>query len=212
MAIGPDAVQLYAAQRFTERAGFPGSASVRGCFHSHLECIRTAHFLQKSSVLIMEDDIALASSIRQLTPSIISQLDSQPWDFCYLGHEHTGEMGRANSRTKSVELVLTKAEILTAHFFAINRRIFGRLLEHLDRVVSGVEGDQELGPMPVDGAYNVFRRKNSDIQTLIANPKLGWQRPSRSDLAPQLIDRFNSLRPIVGALRNIKYAVSRWRS
>ena len=34
--LGPDAVQLYAAQKFTDRAGFPGSASVRGCFHSHI--------------------------------------------------------------------------------------------------------------------------------------------------------------------------------
>ena len=205
------AVQLYAAQRFTDRAGFPGNPNVRGAFHSHLECIRTAQALRKTRILLMEDDIALAPSIHQLTPSIVSQLETKPWDFAYFGHEHTGEIRRANSGTTSVKLVPTSTGITTAHFFAINGRIIPRLLKHLDRVWSGTEGDQEFGPMPVDGAYNVFRRRNSDVQILIADPKLGWQRPSRSDLSPKAIDNFYALRPLIAVLRDIKYALGRWR-
>ena len=65
--------------------------------------------------------------------------------------------------------------------------------------------------MPVDGAYNEFRLRNPDVNTLIAAPKLGWQRPSRSDLTPQLIDRIGPLRPLVSLLRSVKHGLSRGR-
>ena len=211
-SFGPDAVQLYAAQRFTDRAGFPSSPSVRGCFCSHLDCVRTAHQLGKNSVLIMEDDIALSSSINRLTPSIISQLETTPWDFFYVGHGHTGNIGHANSRTSEVTLAPMEAKIAGTHFYAINSRIFLRLLAHLDRVRTGIEGDHEFGPMPLDGAYNVFRSKNSDVRTAIAIPKLGWQKPSRSDISPQSLDKLKSLQPVVNLLRNLKYTVSQWRT
>ena len=211
-SFGPGAVQLYAAQRFTDRAGFPSSPSVRGCFYSHLDCVRTAHQLRKKSVLIMEDDIALSSSINRLTPSILSQLKATPWDFFYLGHGHTGDIGHANSRTTELVLTPMKTKVAGAHFYAINSRIFTRLLAYLDRVRTGIEGDQEFGPMPLDGAYNVFRHLNSDVQTKLAMPKLGWQKPSRSDISPQSLDRLKSLQPVLSLLRNLKYTVSNWRS
>ena len=149
-----------------------------------MECIRAAHLLEKKSVLLIEDDIALTSSIRRLTPSIISQLNSMPWDFIYFGHEHTGKIERANSCTREVKLMAVTTEIRTTHFLAINGRIFVRLLEHLDRVATGMEGDPDYGPMPIDGAYNIFRSKNSDVRGLIAAPKLGWQRPCVVILRP----------------------------
>ena len=206
--VGSDGVQLYVAQKFTDRGGFPFLES-RGCFHSHSECIRNAHLLGKKSVLIMEDDIALTSAIPKLTPSIISQLESTPWDFAYFGHEFTGKIKRANSGTTEMKFVPFTNEIRTTHFYAINSRIFARLLEHLDRVAVGREGDQEFGPMPIDGAFNIFRRHNSDVRTLIANPKLGWQRPSRSDNHPGVLDKVTPLRPFLAAARNIKYLIGR---
>ena len=209
--VGSDGVQLYVAQKFTDRGGFPFLES-RGCFHSHSECIRNAHLLGKKSVLIMEDDIALTSAIPKLTPSIISQLESTPWDFAYFGHEFTGKIKRANSGTTEMKFVPFTNEITTTHFYAINSRIFARLLEHLDRVAVGREGDQEFGPMPIDGAFNIFRRHNSDVRTLIANQKLGWQRPSRSEITPKLFDNSFLLTPIVGFVRKLKATISRWNS
>ena len=211
-SLAPGAVQLYAAQRFADRAGFPGGPSVRGCFYSHLECIQIAHQSNKKSVLLMEDDIALSSAIRRLAPSIISLLESTQWDFFYLGHGHTGDITHANSRTTEIKFAPMNAQIGGTHFYAINTRIFTRLLAHLDRVRTGIEGDQEFGPMPLDGAYNVFRRINPDVRTVIAKPKLGWQRPSRSDISPQQLDRLKPLQPVLSLLRNLKYAVGQWRS
>jgi len=208
---GPRGVQLYEAQKFTDRAGFP-SPQVRGCFYSHWGCLRAAHREGKKSVLVMEDDIALASSIRALTSSIVSQLGSTPWDVVYLGHEDTGKIGRATSRTTQVNFVPVSTEVRGCHFYAINGRVLPRFVEHLERVASGVEGDQEYGPMPVDGALNIFRRNNPDVRGLIATPKLGWQGSSRSDLSPRFFDNFQLMRPLVNVFRNLKSASMRWHS
>ena len=211
--LGPGGVEHYAAQRFADAAGFPFPQS-RGCFHSHSECIRAAHLQGKRGVLVMEDDIALPSSIGALTPSIISKLDSTPWDFVYLGHEYLDdrmfEMERANSRTTEIEFAPLQDPVTTAHFYAVNQRIFPKLLEHLDRIASGT--DQEFGPMPIDGAFHIFRQKNPDVRGLVAIPKLGWQRSSRSDNHPRFYDSFRTLRPLIRVLRDAKYIGSRWRS
>jgi glycosyl transferase family 25 len=67
--------------------------------------------------------------------------------------------------------------------------------------------------MPIDGAYNIFRRENSDIKTLISAPKLGWQRPSRSDIAGnRFFDKMQSIHFLTAKLRELKYLADRWRS
>lgn len=43
-------------------------------------------------------------------------------------------------------------------------------------------GDPAGGPMHLDAALTTFRQSYPDIVTLIADPNLGWQRPSRSDI------------------------------
>jgi glycosyl transferase family 25 len=208
--LGPGGVQLYAAETFTDRAGFPFPGS-RGCFHSHAVCLRKAYSEGKKSVLMIEDDVAFSPAIRRLTPSIIAQLESGPWDFFYLGHEFTGDIPRATSRTTDVKLAPITTEIRTTHCYAVNARIFERLLAHLDRVAKGREGDQEFGPMPIDGAFNIFRRYNPDVRGFITSPKISWQRSSRSDNHPHFFDHFQPLRPFVSALRNLKYATERLR-
>ena len=99
-------VQLFAARRFSDRAGFP-SPEVRGCFQSHLDCIRAAYQQGKKSVLMIEDDFALTSAITRLTASIIAQLEATRWDFCYFGHEYTGPIPLADLQTTEVKLCHT---------------------------------------------------------------------------------------------------------
>jgi hypothetical protein len=211
--IGPADVQLFPAKNFTERAGFP-SAAACGCFHSHLECLRQAHRDNKASVLILEDDIALSSSLARLTPSIISRLESVRWDFLYLGHEATGSIPPTHRKMKEDELRFEAwtQEIRTTHFYAVRGRILPALIAHLDLVAAGREGDQELGPMPIDGAYNIFRRRNNDVRCFIAHPKLGWQRSSRSDITPRKFDSWSFLRPITAVARNLKHMFKVWQS
>jgi glycosyl transferase family 25 len=209
--VGPRGVTLFSATKFTERGGFP-SPSVRGAFHSHSECLKAGLQQRDRDVVLLEDDIAFASCLRTLMPSIYSELGKISWDFCYLGHEHTGNIERAGPRTEHMHLSSYAGPIIGLHFCIVSRRILPRLIDHLDRVALGREGDDDYGPMPVDGAFNTFRRLNSDVCTFIADPKLGWQRPSRSDITPKFFDRLEFLRPAVTALRNIKDMANRWLS
>ena len=208
---GDDGVQLYTAKIFTDRAGFPFPGS-RGCFHSHSECIRTAYREGRKSVLVMEDDVALSPVFRKACGDIISQLNSLSWDFLYFGHEDTGPIGRAISTDKEVEFLSHSGFVRATHCYAINSRIFTRLLAHLDRVSNGTEGDQEFGPMPIDGAYNIFRRNNVDVRTFISAPKLSWQRSSRSDNHPKGFDNIKALRPVVSIMRSLRSTTLRWYS
>jgi glycosyl transferase, family 25 len=43
-------------------------------------------------------------------------------------------------------------------------------------------GHVDGGPMDVDGAYNWFRRSAFQPKTLLADPQLGFQRGSPSDI------------------------------
>jgi glycosyl transferase family 25 len=209
----PHGVQLFPARKFSDRAGFP-SAGSRGAFQSHWECLQRGFAEGHRGVLILEDDITFSSALVRLTPSIMRWLEVNEWDFVYFGHYQTGPIPNATSRTKSEELRfnLWGGDIQGLHFYGVNGRILGRLNAHLERVANGAEGDQETGPMPVDGAINNFRRMNPDIQTLIANPKLGWQKPSRSDIMPGKLDQFRVLRPLTDAFRNMKHIAKAWRS
>ena len=201
-------VEPYAARKFSDRAGFP-SPQVRGCFFSHWECLRAAHRRGDKSVLVMEDDIALAPSIQKFVPAIISELNGKRWGVVYFGHEDTGAIENASSRTGEVNLVPFNGIVRGCHFYAMNGDILGRFLDHLQRVATGPEGDQEFGPMPIDGALSIFRRHNPDVVTLIASPKLGWQRASRSDITPQFFDRIRAMRPLLTFLRNAKNLIVR---
>jgi glycosyl transferase family 25 len=211
--IGDSGVRIFPAFKFSERAGFP-NAGVRGCFLSHLECIRRAHAEKRRSVLILEDDICFSSSLDRLTPSIIAQLETVGWDFVCFGHHGTGAIPNARPDAMPDELKFApwSAEIQGSHFYAISGRIFSRLIGDIERHIGGVEGDQEYGPMPVDGAFNIFRRNNPDVRTLIVQPKLGWQSSSRSDITPRSFDRIPLLQPFLRALRIVKAAINRSHS
>jgi glycosyl transferase family 25 len=207
--IGDDGVELYPAQRVANRAGFQ-SSGIRGCFLSHVACLSSAARAGRHA-LVLEDDIALTASFPGLMQQVLEFVTSSDWDFVYFGHEETGTIPTAHSDAKAVHFRPWTTDILTAHFYGVHSRALPGLLSHLSRAASGIEGDHEFGPMPLDGALNVFRRLNSDVRTFISDPKLGWQRPSRSDLMPRAFDSLHSLRPLVTILRELKYKGSRWR-
>jgi glycosyl transferase, family 25 len=210
---GINGVNVFSARRFADAAGFP-SAGARGCFHSHLECLRQAHLETRGSVLILEDDITFTSSLPRLTSSILLKLETSDWDFVYFGHERTGNIPRANRNTTDQELKfkMWTGSICTAHFYGVRGRILPRLIKHLDSLGNRPPGDPEGGPMTIDGAFDVFRQRNRDVKTIIADPKLGWQRPSRSDLTPRGFDTLALLRPVTFSIRRLKHCIDRWGS
>jgi glycosyl transferase family 25 len=208
---GDGGVEVFPAYKYPDRAGFP-SAGVRGCFLSHLKCLKLAHDAGRPSALILEDDVAFSSALLRLTPALAAQLDSQHWDIVFFGHFGTGDIpdARPTISQNEISFIPWAGEIQGMHFYAVNGRIFPQLIADLDRHIHGIEGDQEYGPMPIDGAFNIFRRNNPAIRTLIAQPKLGWQASSRSDITPRLIDRIPFLQPVLRPVRKLKAAVARW--
>lgn len=144
------------------------------------------------------------------SPPASEQLAEQDWDFACFGHENTGPIEVAGVDAPDIRLVPYDQELLTAHFYAVNGRILSRLLEHPRTIAGGTQSHLGLVQMPVDGASNVFRATNPDVRTVIAAPKLGWQRPSRSDLTPKRFNAMLPLRPVASLLREVKHAITRW--
>jgi glycosyl transferase, family 25 len=203
---GWSSFRFFPAFKFEEPAGFK-VAAWRGCFLSHLACLHYARDRGLKNMLVFEDDIALSSSVPRLTPGIVGTIGQLDWDILYFGHEETGDIGRANSSTDGIRFARYDKPLLTAHFYAVNGRIISRLIEHFERNAATIPHDGRYGPMTPDGAYNTFRAYNSNIATYIAVPKLGWQRPSRSDLSPSRWDHIKPLRPLVGCLRAAKHLI-----
>ena len=213
MSLGPAGIEIFPAHRYADPAGFPNIGS-RGCFQSHLECLRRARASRQPSVLILEDDIAFAPSLPHLSSAVISQLSTLPWDFVYFGHYGTGDipLARRDALQKELGFRQYTGDVVSTHFYAVNGRILDRLIAHMTTLASGQKGDNETGPMPLDGAYNIFRRKNSDVRCFIVSPKLGWQSSSASDITPGRLDRLPVLRPMNIVLRSLKQHIARWRT
>lgn len=211
--MGTNDLQLFPALRFADAAGFP-NAPTRGCFLSHLECLRRANAAGRQSILLIEDDIGLPRSLPRITEAIEFRRKLETWDFLYFGHYGTGEIASADKKTSGdqVEFRSWRGDILGTHFYAVGGRILSRLIAHLEATAAGPPGDPKCGPMPLDGAYNIFRDINPDVRCLIAIPKLGWQSSSRSDIWPSRFDRWSFLHPAGNVLRSVKRSWTSWRS
>jgi GR25 family glycosyltransferase involved in LPS biosynthesis len=202
-SIDNDKSGFFPAIKPQDPAGFP-SAGVRGCFLSHLNVIKQARHDNLDNVLVMEDDIAFVPAVESIGAEIILELKQTPWDFLYLGHEHTSAVTSGKRLEKITE------PLLLAHCYAVNSTVFDRFLEFLEQVLQRPPGHPEGGPMHYDGAISTFRMQNTDVKTFVAIPSIGYQRSSRTDLHPLTIwDRWALLRPFMETVRRMKNIVRR---
>jgi glycosyl transferase, family 25 len=177
-------IPIYPAAAFTDPARFE-TAGWRGCFHSHLGCLRHARVKAHDSILITVDDWTLCSSLLRSTPAIIEKIILMNWDLLDFGHGRAGDTPRADSNTSSVTFICP-------HFYAVGR-IISRLIEHFERNERTIPPDDQDVPMLPGGALNTFRKYNPDIKIHLAVPKLRRQQLSRSDLTARYFDRFRVL-------------------
>jgi hypothetical protein len=175
---------------------------------SHLEILRNARADGLPSVLILEDDLAIAPVFASDGVRLIQQADQHGWDFLYFGHQET-------SPTSIPAWQPHSGALATTHFYAVSARIFDRLIGYLEAVQARMPGDPLGGPMHYDGALSMFRQGNPEVLTLVAQPSMGWQRPSRSDIHGNWYDKLPILRETAelarGArekLRNLKASAS----
>jgi len=205
MPLTPHRVEIFPAIRPDEAAGFP-SIGARGCVCSHVAILKQAKQEGLRNILIVEDDLEISAKFRTDQAVIVEQLRQQDWDFVYFGHVEEVE------QKSPLALVPFSKGVMTTHFYAVNGRIFDRLVRFMEELQQRPPGHPDGGPMQIDGAYSTFRAQNPDVITLIASPNLGSQRSSRSDISPNWFDRIPGLRQLAGAARTSKTRLKGWLS
>jgi glycosyl transferase family 25 len=196
MPLKPGKVEIFPGIRPDDAGGFSG-IGVRGCFLSHLSILKQAQKDGLANILIMEDDLTISKRFKADQEKLINQLAQTDWGFVYFGH--TAEV---EETTSPATFQPYSQPMVTAHFYAINGTIVGQLIDFLEALLQRPPGHPDGGPMHLDGAYSTFRERNPEILTLIAVPNLGWQRSSRSDIAPNSwYDRTPVFKQLVGVAR-----------
>ncbi|NJL23200.1 MAG: glycosyltransferase family 25 protein [Leptolyngbyaceae cyanobacterium SM1_3_5] len=196
--VEPSRVAFFSAIKPADKGDFPGLGA-RGCFLSHLAVLREAERKNLDNVLIMEDDLLFTRFLIQQQDEIVNELQQLNWDIAYLGH---GE--NLVGSTKGVFQIYSQPLIL-AHFVAFNRKAIAQMVDALEAVLSRPPGHPDGGPMHVDGAYSTFRMQHPEITTLIANPSLGTQRSSPSNITGyKWFETAPVLAQLVGVARSVK--------
>ena len=197
MILGEDRVNLFTAERPTDAGGFP-SATVRGCFESHLAVLRQALVDGVDSVLVLEDDLALARDFRDREGDVATELLRADWDIVHFGY-HAPDVSAGPG-----PLVPFDGPVVLLHFYAVRRRALEALVPFLNGLLTRPVGHPEGGPMYPDGALNAFRTRDSALRTLLAVPSLGYQRSSRSDLHPRRFDKVPLVRDLAAVARRAR--------
>ncbi|WP_448560417.1 glycosyltransferase family 25 protein [Trichothermofontia sp.] len=193
-----DRVVFFPAIRPTDQGDFP-SLGAKGCFLSHLAVLKEAKSQNLNNLLIMEDDLFFTRFLTKHQTIVVNELQRLSWDLAYLGHEV-----KLPPRQDKIFHEWLEPLALT-HFLSFNQKTIWLLVDFLEEVLRRPGGHPEGGPMHVDGAYSTFRRQNPKIVTLIANPSLGFQRSSSSDVAGyKWFETLPVLRQVIGAARKTK--------
>jgi glycosyl transferase family 25 len=190
-------VELFPAINPAEADGFPNTA-VRGCFLSHLEILRDAQARGVASLLVMEDDLQVLPQDVETLSSMAEHLVERPWGIAYFGHS----LPSAPEQTPG--WVAFHGELRTSHFYAVHASVFNRLIAYLEDCLERPPGHPVGGPMEYDGALNMFRLWHPDTITLIAQPSLGGQRSSESDIHPSGVQRVSGIREAVTLARLVR--------
>jgi hypothetical protein len=191
---GPERVSWFSGLRPSDAGPFP-SIGARGCFLSHLAVLREAVSQGRESIVVLEDDV---NFIHRFAPRAEAVLQALPpnWSILYAGLDF------GLPATSPVQPAPSDMETVSAHFMCFRGEVIAALVDHLQRLMERPPGDPQGGPMHVDGAYHWFRQQHPQYPAFCATPALGYQRPSRSDIAELgLKDRLPLIRHVVAAGR-----------
>lgn len=195
-------VSFFPAIKPASKDEFP-SIGAKGCFLSHLEILKQALAKKADTVLFMEDDLAISAQLKQFAPKLHQMLKQTPWSILYLGHIET--MPAPGEQEFKLIDCGKDYPIRTTHFYAVNKETIPRLINFLEIILTRPSGHAEGGPMHYDGALTTFRQQNPDIITLLASPNLGWQKSSRSDIAPgRWFDTLPIIKELAAISRKLK--------
>jgi glycosyl transferase family 25 len=193
----PGHIEFFQAVKVNEASGFD-NPGYHGCFRSHLEILKLAAAAGLSNVLVFEDDAALSDRFKFDEESLIDHLKTNEWGIVFFGH------GLEDIDDRPTRLQLSPNGAPLMHFYAVNGKCFGRLIEFLEKMLARPAGHPDGGPMSPDGAFHVFLVQNPDVVCYVTSPSLATQRSSRSDLMPKWFDKVPGLRQTASTVRKVK--------
>lgn len=197
LRIGQEGVSLFAAIRPDDAGDFP-SRGARGAYLSHLEVLRQAQRDGIERLLVLEDDLMIDKRLAEAFPALAKELAQSDWGLVYFGH-----LGQPT--TQRIHLQATSAPQQCLHFYAVHAQQFTPLIAYLEACLQRPAGHPEGGAMHVDGAISMYRARQTHCPTLLVQPSLGAQRPSRSDITDnRWYDRLPLLRQGIALARLVK--------
>ena len=188
----------FGAVKPTEAAGFP-SPGYRGNFESHLAVLDIAVSRGLDRVVIMEDDLDFESHFHSAIAKVTSQMATVDWDMFYGG----AMVRQTVPFSDSLRGIEPAEPVMLDHFVAFNGSAIRLARDYLQAQLGRPTGDPLGGPMAVDGSYSWLRREHR-LKTFIAEPQLGYQRSTRSDLSPKWFDRVPGVGALAEALRRAR--------
>jgi hypothetical protein len=167
--------EFFPAIRPPEPAGF-SSIGARGCFLSHLAVLKQAAQGGIERLTILEDDLGFSGDFLRRWPVALEALQAREWALFYPGHI-------LDELPNGLSLLPPSTGMRCTHFMVISGSAIPMLIDGLEKILSRPAGHPLGGPMHVDGAYSTIRVQNPTLATYAYAPVLGYQRPSRSDIA-----------------------------
>jgi len=155
------------------------SIGMHGVFLSHHTILKEAA-AKNASVLILEDDCDFVPNIRDYRAP-------EGWDIFYGGY-YADQPDR-----------LQESDIIGAHMMGFTAAAAKQVADYFATLKP--EGQFP----PIDGAYVWFRRANPEVKAVFAEPAIGNQRASRTDIGNQAIyDRLPVIRHAVELARQFR--------
>jgi glycosyl transferase family 25 len=188
---------FFSAIRPESATNFP-SIGARGCFLSHVAVLKKAQNRGVQQLVILEDDVNFAPSFSERWNFSMSALENKEWSIFYPGH-------LLNDLPAGLQRISPSVGVRCTHFMVINGHAISTLIRGLETILSRPAGHPLGGPMHVDGAYSTIRLQDHSLTTYVYFPALGYQRPSRTDVANlKWFDRIGMLAPIISIARRLK--------
>jgi glycosyl transferase, family 25 len=190
------------AIRPSDRGPFP-TIGARGCYLSHMECLKSALAKKATRLILMEDDLNFSTNVPQAWNSVRAFLENSDFDIFYAGHHFDHKRGLSG-----IVKISASEHCTGAHFLIFSQSGVERFARGLQEILLRPEGHPFGGPMHVDGAYSTIRAQNPSIITYAHFPSLGYQRSSRTDIHNRrFLDRVPLLAPFVRLGRKAKNAL-----
>ncbi len=202
-------VCLFPAIRPGEAGPFR-SIGARGAFLSQLAVLTDARDQGCHRILMFEDDLDFVPGFGAAIGPACDMLDVLGFDIFYGGYEFPDGRGHVDPAATPLTLAEHRRAVRLAHFMGFARGTIEGLVPYLEAMLSRPRGDPAGGAMDVDGAYCWYREAHPELSTWLAQPQLGVQRPSRTDISPPgPLDTLPLGMPLRRAVRGVKRAWKR---